>query len=163
MNRATQTSSAPLRSQHTAQVEWTEHEHVSEPARAAAERLLESSGSAERAKHVIDVVEGQSVLPATPHHELANRAGFPSYLEMVAASVRIRPNDAWLIAPLPNGACMVFNEQSLQTEYFDARTAAENWIRQSAPASSAKGIDAAATPNAVTPIAGHFLAGRGLK
>jgi len=59
--------------------------------------------------------------------------GFSSYLELVSASVRVCPNDSWLIAPLPNGACMVWNEHSLATEVFESRGEAENWIRQSAP------------------------------
>src|SRR5262245_17808639 len=118
---------------HPSASEWVEHEHISEPARAAAERLLESSGSPELAKHVIDVVDNESALPATPHYELANQAGFPSYLDLVSASARILPDELWLIAPLRNGACMAWNERSLKTEFFRSRREAEEWIRHDAP------------------------------
>lgn len=110
--------------------EWAEHEHVSDPAIAAAERLLESSGTPEQAKHVIDVAHNQA--PDDPTRNLATQAGFTSYLELLSASTRVDGDEPWYVVQLPTGQWMAWNETSLESANYDSRSAAEDGIQRRA-------------------------------
>lgn len=110
--------------------EWREHEHVNESAIAAAERLLESAGTPEQAKHVIDVAQNMTADHATPHYDLATRAGFTSFLELVSASTRLGNDDPWYVVQLPSGRWLAWNETSLDEVEMDSRSAAEEWTRR---------------------------------
>jgi len=46
--------------------EWHEHEHTSPSVQVQAEHLLDAAGSAELAKHAIDVVAQQLQEPSAP-------------------------------------------------------------------------------------------------
>lgn len=108
--------------------DWQNHEHVSEATQSAAQQLLESAGSADLAKHAIDVIDDEQHVAPTPHHDLATRAGFTSYLELASASTRIAATQdgqtGWFITPLPSGRWIVWNDLDLHEREFPTRDAA---------------------------------------
>jgi len=118
--------------QRPATVEWKEH--VSEAAQAAAVRLLDTAGSAEIAKHAIDVDDERQETSPTAHHELAVRVGFASYLDLASTSMRIGgAGDGapeWYITPLPSGRWIAWNDVDLREQDFPTHAAAEDGVSQ---------------------------------
>lgn len=111
---------------------WQQHEHISQEAQAAADRLLNAVGTAELAKHAVDVVAEGSMAGSTPHHDLATRVGFASYLDLASASKSVagihHSQEGWHITPLQSGRWIVWNDSELREQQFDNRTAAERWL-----------------------------------
>jgi hypothetical protein len=94
---------------------WTEHEHVSEPAKAQARRLVDELGSPELAKQAVDSVAGTVAGATDAKERLARELGFVSYLDLFEASTPVRSSDErnWFVTSKPGGTWVAWNEQEL--------------------------------------------------
>lgn len=121
----------------TPTAEWRDHEHVAEHAQAEAQRLLESTGTPELAKHAIDVAGERQEY--TARDDFARRAGFASFQELLAASAPVTAanGQTWYATPVPNHKWIAWNEVDLRDDQWDSQEAAIRWINESAASESA--------------------------
>jgi hypothetical protein len=126
-----------LRADHPAPAaaEWREHEHVNERAQSEAERLLESTGTPELAKHAIDVAQERKEFQPGAGDELAQRVGFDSYAALLDASTSIDTSHrTWYVVPTADGDWVAWNETDFQEHRWDLQEAAVQGIHGLGPA-----------------------------
>lgn len=84
---------------------WSRHEHVSPPVQTQAQRLLHEAGSPELAHLAVEQAADEATPPSVDLDQLAERWGFGSRHEMLAASVSIasRHIHAWWATPVHGG------------------------------------------------------------
>ncbi len=116
----------------TPTAEWRDHEHVAEQAQAEADRLLESTGTPELAKHAIDVASERKDF--TARDDFARRVGFASYQELLAASAPLVNSNGqtWYTTWTVNNKWIAWNEVELRDDRWDSREGAIRWINESA-------------------------------
>lgn len=119
---------------------WQNHEHVTDLTHGQAQQLIESAGSADLAKHAIDVATQQSdpldpggpkssevESPPEAQTELARSLGYASYLDLFESS---KPaGDAgqrhWLVTAEEGGRWALWNDVEFKVEgEFDSQRAA---------------------------------------
>jgi hypothetical protein len=107
-------------------VEWQEHEHVHEQAQSEAERLLESTGTPELAKHAIDVAqERKLIVEPAARDQLARRVGFDSYEALQGASAPFKTaGRTWYLVPTADGDWVAWNETDYQEHRWESQEAA---------------------------------------
>ena len=94
--------------------ELQEHEHVTPPMKAQAEKLLEEAGTPALARQAVDsLAEPQPA--AADKDEFARRLGFASYLDLFEASTRAASAGGrnWFITALRGGRWVVWNDADL--------------------------------------------------
>lgn len=95
--------------------EWQQHEHVTPPLQEQAKKLVDATGSPERAKYVVDsLTKKQPATPATKD-EFALCCGFTSYLDLFESSTKAGSTDDknWFITALAGGGWIVWNDVDL--------------------------------------------------
>ena len=94
---------------------WVEHEHVAPPLEAQAGQLLKSAGSPGLAHQALDAAQQRQPALASPQDEFARQWGFTSYLELFEGSTLVRSaaGKNWLLAVVPQGGWIVWNETDL--------------------------------------------------
>jgi hypothetical protein len=103
----------PSSTEHAA--DWVEHEHVAPPLEAQAGQLLKNAGSPGLAHQALDAAERHQPALGSPQDEFARQWGFTSYLELFEASTLVRSavGKNWLVAVVPHGGWIVWNETDL--------------------------------------------------
>jgi len=120
--------------------EWQNHEHITDLTHGQAQQLIASAGSADLAKHAIDIAKQQSdpveqagpkpsevESPPGAQAELARSLGYASYLDLFESS---KPaGDAgqrhWLVTAEEGGRWALWNDVEFKVEgQFDSQQAA---------------------------------------
>jgi len=125
-----------------ASADWQNHEHTAELTHGHAQQLIESAGSAELAKHAIDIADQQpaalggdaansrpheSEAPAERQARLAQSLGYASYLDLFESSKQAAEEDDlhWLVTAEKGGSFVLWNDFEFQIEgRFDSQQAA---------------------------------------
>jgi len=98
--------------------QWSEHEHVSDQTQIEAQRLVNTTGSAELAKKAVEQASEPASGPAEApgsREAFAKKLGFISYLDLFEASTPTTAADgtAWLVTAGPNQVWIAWNERDL--------------------------------------------------
>lgn len=114
--------------------EWKDHEQITAPLKAQAERLVQEAGSPERAKHAVDAAAESRPVAAADKDEFARRSGFTSYLSMFEESTKVGSwgDKNWFITPLAGGGgWIVWNDCELAaSQIFATSDEARQYIRE---------------------------------
>lgn len=111
---------------------WESHEHVTVEGQLQAQRLIETVGSPELAKHAIDRAQEIQSAPATSDDELARQLGYGSFLELFEAS---SPTDTsngrhWCVTPTSYGKWVAWDRKNRHVSHeFDSRDAAMEFVK----------------------------------
>ena len=100
-----------------------------------AQQLIESAGSADLAKHAIEVVEQQAAgarsseveSPPELQTKLARALGYTSYLDLVESSKQAgaEGEQHWLVTAVSDGSWALWNDTEFEIKhYFDSQQAA---------------------------------------
>ena len=94
---------------------WEQHEHLTPPLQAQAQRLLDEAGSPELAKHAVDAAAERQ--EHGPSDDLVSEGGFESWEEMLTLSTSIDlDGDQWWITPFPRrDGWMLWNQRGGQS------------------------------------------------
>jgi len=115
--------------------DWQQHEHVTAPLQAQAQKLLEEAGSPELAKHAVDEAARQHTEQAGPE-KLVQEWGFGSWDELITLSTNlIAPDGAsWWITPHHHQGWMLWNHNEWQAhKLFGSFEEARSHVFQGAP------------------------------
>jgi hypothetical protein len=120
--------------------DWQNHEHKADLTHGQAKQLIESAGSADLAKHAIDVANQQSdpldavgpkssevESPPEAQTELARSLGYASYLDLFESSKPAGEvgQKHWLVTADEGGHWVMWNDVEFKVEgQFDSQQAA---------------------------------------
>ena len=115
--------------------DWLNHEHIAELTHGQAQQLIESAGSADLAKHAIEIVDQQAAdarsseveSPPEAQTKLARLLGYTSYLDLVESSKQAGTDGDrhWLVTAIADGSWALWNDSDLAVEQqFDSQQAA---------------------------------------
>ncbi len=115
--------------------DWLNHEHIAELTHGQAQQLIESAGSADLAKHAIEIVDQQAAnarpseveSPPEAQTKLARLLGYTSYLDLVESSKQAGTDGDrhWLVTAVADGSWALWNDSDLAVEQqFDSQQAA---------------------------------------
>jgi hypothetical protein len=115
--------------------DWLNHEHIAELTHGQAQQLIESAGSADLAKHAIEIVDQQAAdarsseveSPPEAQTKLARRLGYTSYLDLVESSKQAGADGDrhWLVTAVAGGNWALWNDADLSVErQFESQQAA---------------------------------------
>jgi hypothetical protein len=115
--------------------DWAHHEHVSETTHGQAQQLIESAGSAELAKHAIEIADHQWAggrsseerSAADAQSELARALGYASYLDLMESSKQAGTgrDRHWLVTAVADGRWALWNDVDFEIhQLFDSQQAA---------------------------------------
>lgn len=128
-----------------AEEEWREHEHISEQVQTDADRLLESAGDSEVAKHAVDVASARQEEGDASRNEFAMSLGFDNFEAAREGSQQFGPIEGpiWYVTPGPSQGFIAWNDRDLRVEFTSTSQseALERLQRRRAEAKAAKHED----------------------
>lgn len=120
--------------------DWQQHEHVSVPTQAQAQKLLDEAGSPEIAKHAVDeAAKERSEGPTREEErkkEIVRESGFASWEMVKALSTILVASDGltWWITPHRQTGWMLWNQHDAQApKLFASLEEARRHISHGAP------------------------------
>ena len=92
---------------------WTQHEHVAPPVQSQAQQLLKEAGSPDLARHALDEAARAQERGPSYLDGLAERWGFPSRHELLAASISIpsAQGELWWLTPVEDQGWIAWTER----------------------------------------------------
>jgi hypothetical protein len=96
--------------------DWSQHEHTAPPVQSQAQRLLAEAGSPELAKHALDVAADQQHNDPIFVDDLAERWGYRSRHDLLAASISVATSrgQMWWLTPVEGRGWAAWTEHDAQ-------------------------------------------------
>jgi hypothetical protein len=109
-----------------------EQPDLAAPVEAQARRLLAEAGSAELAKHAVDVAVHAEPATGSPGDRFAAEWGFDSYLSLFEASLPLASvgGKNWCVTAIGSGKWILWNDADLVATQHASREEAEHHVSQ---------------------------------